>query len=304
MNSRAELPLVTRSRLADDFRALGVRAGSVLMLHASLRSVGWVVGGPDVVLAALADVLGPDGTLCMYVGWEDNTYEMDSWSPDRQRAYLEERPAFDARTSRAALEWGVLPERLRTTAGAHRSNHPEASVAAFGARAEWLTRDHPLQYGFGPGTPFERIVQARGEVLLLGSPRGAVTLLHYAEHLSQIPDKRVARYHVPLIVDGDRRWVDVEELDTVEGIKPWRHEPYGNDYFAAIVDAYLARGHGRSGLVGAASSHLFDAADLTDFAARWMERNLVEQHQLRSVLAAEPRGAVEAVAAGGADLPA
>jgi aminoglycoside 3-N-acetyltransferase len=283
--------------------------------------VGWVVGGPDVVLAALGDALGPDGTLCMYVGWEDSTYEMASWSPDRLRAYVEERPAFDAQTSRAAPEWGVLPERLRTTAGSRRSNHPEASVASVGARAEWLTRDHPLQYGFGPGSPFERIVQARGEVLLLGSPHGAVTLLHYAEHLAQVPDKRVARYRVPMIVEGDRRWVDVEELDTVEGIKPWRREPYGNDYFAATVDAYLARGHGRSGVVGAARCHLFDAEDLTDFAARWMERNLVrtlearsaegadgpqlvEQHQLRPILAAEPRGAIEAVAAGGADLPA
>jgi aminoglycoside 3-N-acetyltransferase len=274
------------------------------MLHASLRSVGWVVGGPDVVLAALGDALGPDGTLCMYVGWEDSTYEMASWSPDRQCAYLEERPAFDAQTSRAAPEWGVLPERLRTTASARRSNHPEASVAAVGARAEWLTRDHSLQYGFGPGTPFERIVQARGEVLLLGSPHGAVTLLHYAEHLTQVPDKRVARYRVPMMEGGYRRWVDVEELDTVEGIKLWRRDPYGNDYFAAIVDAYLARGHGRSGRVGVAPSHLLDAADLTAFAAHWMERNLVEQHQLRPILAAEPRGAIEAVAAGGADLPA
>jgi aminoglycoside 3-N-acetyltransferase len=277
MNSRSrdELPQVTRSRLADDLRALGVRTDSVLMVHASLRAVGWAVGGPDVVLAALRDALGPDGTLCMYVGWEDSTYEMASWPADRQRAYLEERPAFDARTSRASPEWGVLPERLRTTTGARRSDNPEASVAAVGARAEWLTRDHPLQYGFGPGTPFERVVQARGDVLLLGSPHGAVTLLHYAEHLTQVADKRVARYRVPVSIDGERRWADVEELDSVEGIAPWRRDPYGNDYFAAIVDAYLARGHGRSGRVGAARSHLFDAADLTAFAARWMEKNLV-----------------------------
>jgi aminoglycoside 3-N-acetyltransferase len=274
MNSRDALPPVTRSRLGEDFRALGVRAGSVLMLHASLRSVGWVVGGPDVVLDALRDTLGPDGTLCMYAGWEDSTYEMASWPADRQRAYLEERPAFDAQTSRASPEWGLLPERLRTTLGARRSNHPEASVAAVGPRAEWLTSDHPLQYGFGPGSPFERLVQARGDVLLLGSPHGAVTLLHYAEHLAQVPNKRVARYRVPVRVDGERRWADVEELDSVEGIAPWRREPYGNDYFGAIVDLYLARGHGRSGRVGAARSHLFDAADLTAFAARWMDTNL------------------------------
>jgi aminoglycoside 3-N-acetyltransferase len=275
MNSRDDLPLVTRSRLTQELHALGVRAGSILMLHASLRAVGWVVGGPDVVVHALRDVLGEAGTLCMYVGWEDSTYEMASWPRERQRAYLEERPAFDAATSRAAREWAVLAERLRTTPAAHRSGHPEAGVTAVGARADWLTRDHPLQYGFGPGSPLERIVQARGDVLLLGSPRGAVTLLHYAEHLARVPNKRVARYRVPMLAHGRRCWVEIEELDSVGGIAPWRCEGYGNDYFAALVDAYLAHGSGRSGFVGAARSYLFDAADLTEFAARWMEENLV-----------------------------
>jgi aminoglycoside 3-N-acetyltransferase len=234
MNRRDNLPLVTASRLNQDLRALGVRTGSVLMLHASLRSVGWVVGGPDVALQAIRDALGPEGTLCMYVGWADGTYEMSSWSRERQRAYLDERPAFDPLTSRAAPEWGVLTEHLRTTPGTRRSGHPEASIAAVGARAEWLTRDHPLQYGFGPGSPLERLVEARGDVLLLGSPLGAVTLLHYAEHLANIPNKRIARYRVPLAVDGERRWFDVEELDSVGGIAPWRCEGYGNDYFAAL----------------------------------------------------------------------
>jgi aminoglycoside 3-N-acetyltransferase len=275
MNSRDNFPLVTKSSLNHDLRALGVQDGSLLMVHASVRAVGWVVGGPDVVIAALRDAVGPAGTLCMFTGWEDSTYEMTSWPLEKQRAYLEERPAFDPETCRASPEWGVLPERLRTSQGASRSSNPEGSLAAIGPRAEWLTRDHPLQYGFGPGSPFERIVQARGDVLLLGSPRGAVTILHYAEHLTRVPNKRVVRYRVPLIVEGERRWVDVEELDSVEGIVPWRRERYGNDYFAALVDDYLARGHGRSGLVGAASCHLFDAADLTAFAVRWMEENLV-----------------------------
>jgi aminoglycoside 3-N-acetyltransferase len=107
MNSRADLPIVTASRLTQDLRTLGVRAGSILMLHASLRAVGWVVGGPDVALHALRSALGPAGTLCMYVGWADSTYEMASWSRERQNAYLAEGPPFDALTSRAAPEWGV-----------------------------------------------------------------------------------------------------------------------------------------------------------------------------------------------------
>jgi len=73
---RSELPIVTRSRIADDLRNLGVLPGQVVMLHASVKAIGWVVGGPDMVLQALFDVLTPAGTLMMYVGWEDTPYHL------------------------------------------------------------------------------------------------------------------------------------------------------------------------------------------------------------------------------------
>ena len=70
--------LVTRSTLVKDFSDLGVSPGGTIMLHASVKSVGWVVGGPDVVLHALREALGPEGTLMMYVGWEDNPYDLEA----------------------------------------------------------------------------------------------------------------------------------------------------------------------------------------------------------------------------------
>ena len=57
-----------RRQLAADFAALGVRPGAVVMLHASVRAVGDVAGGPDEIHLALQDVLGPQGTLLMYAG--------------------------------------------------------------------------------------------------------------------------------------------------------------------------------------------------------------------------------------------
>ena len=243
------------------------------MVHASVRAVGWIVGGPDALLRALSDVLGPAGTVCMYVGWADSTSDLASWPLARQRAYLEECPTFDPARSRAASrDCGVLTETLRTTPGATRSAHPDASVAAVGAKAEWLTSNHPLQYGFGPGSPFERIIDARGDVLLLGSPRGAVTLLHSSEHLVRLPNKRTVVYRSPILVDGERRWFEMEESRHRARHRP---DPPRGDYFADLVDDYLARGYGRFWLwFGAARSHLFDAADLNACAVKWMEDNL------------------------------
>jgi aminoglycoside 3-N-acetyltransferase len=56
----------SRQQLADDFRGLGVAAGDTIMLHASVRAVGEVAGGPDQIHLALKDALTDAGTLMMY----------------------------------------------------------------------------------------------------------------------------------------------------------------------------------------------------------------------------------------------
>ena len=129
-------------------------------------------------------------------------------------------------------------------------------------------RRSPARLRLRAGSPLERLCEAGGEVLLLGTPLNTVTLLHYAESLADVPGKRTVRYRQPILVDGRKTWVEVEEYDTSNGIKDW---PDG-DYSVAIVEGYLAAGHGRAGLVGAARSYLFDARDLTAFAVAWMER--------------------------------
>jgi aminoglycoside 3-N-acetyltransferase len=267
--------LVTRGQMARDLRALGIAPGQVILLHASVKAVGWVVGGPDVVLQALLDVLTSDGTLCMYVSWEEweqGLVDYAGWPEARQAAYREECPPFDPHTSRANRKWSILTEYLRTWPGALRSDHPTASVAAVGAQAQWITSDHPLDYGYGRGSPWDKVCQLGGKVLLLGAPLTDMTLLHYAEHIARVADKRVTRNQVPLLREGRREWVTFEEFDTCDGIREW---PGGN-VFGQIAGQYLASGHGLRGPVGGAQCSLFDAAHLADFAVAWMEQTWKE----------------------------
>lgn len=63
--------LITYSGLVEDFKTLGVAPGQVVMLHASVKSVGKIVGGPNVIIQALLSTLTPTGTLMMYAVWED-----------------------------------------------------------------------------------------------------------------------------------------------------------------------------------------------------------------------------------------
>jgi aminoglycoside 3-N-acetyltransferase len=202
----------------------------------------------------------------MFIGWEDSPYGLAEWPKDWQQAYLRECPPFDPITSRAYRKWSILTEYLRTRPGACRSNHPDGSYAAVGALARWVTENHPLNYGSGPGSPLAKLCEARGKVLLLGAPFGSITLLHHVEHVARVPNKRVVHYKEPVLRDGKPAWVEIEEFDTCGGILPG-----AEGYFDTIPREYLLSGKGCCGKIGTTQSYLFDARDFVSFATQWLE---------------------------------
>lgn len=259
----ASMAIATRASLAAELTALGLARGDAVLVHAALRKVGRIVGGPDALIAAIMDVIGLEGTLMGYCDWQ-----LDEDLRDDQDL-REHIPPFDPKASRATRDNGAFPELLRTTPGALRSGNPGASVAALGGRAGWFTADHPLDYGYGPGSPLGKLVEAGGKTMLIGAPRDTMTLLHHAEHLANIPDKRVIRYEAPMLIEGRTVWRRFEEFDTSEP-----PEGLPDDYFATIVTEYLATGAGRVGPVGQAETVLVEAATIVAFAVRWLEERL------------------------------
>lgn len=232
------------------------------MVHASLRAIGPVTGGVNVIVQALLDALGSDGTLAAYVDFEPFFEDEDDPA---------EIPVFDKRIAHAARDHGVLHERIRTWPGALRSDHPDAGVAAIGARAEWITAPHPFQYGYGENSPLARIVEARGKVLMLGAPLDTITLLHYAEHQARIPHKRIRHYR--RLMPGPRgpEWIDFEEFDTADPV----HEKLPGNCFELIAADFLASGKGSQGRIAASEAcFLFDGPDLVRFAVEWIERKI------------------------------
>jgi len=238
------------------------------MVHSAMSRVGRLLHGPDALIAALRDAVGTSGTVVAYTDWDGAYDELLDEEGRIPPAWRTEIPGFDPETSRAIRDNGVLAEFMRTTPGARRSENPGASVAAIGARADWLTGDHPMDYGYGEGSPFAKLVEARGKVLMVGAPLDTMTLLHHAEHLARIPGKRVKRYEVPLAKPRGVEWYFVEEFDTTDPVVAGLED----DYFSQIVLAYLASGFGTQGLVGTAPSTLVDAAGICAFGVRWLEQ--------------------------------
>ena len=264
----SKLDFITRADLITDLTRIGIAPGDTVMVHAACNAIGPVLGGPDAIIAALRDAVGLQGTLMAYLDWEA---PWEDFKDEHGRIPEPLRPhvlPFDPTLTRAARQNGTLPEFLRTTPGALRSGNPGASVAALGTKAAWLTADHPLDYGYGPGTPLARLVEAKGKVLMLGAPLDTMTLLHHAEHPARLPDKRIILTEVPFATPDGIRWRVIEEFDTSNPCIP----ALPDNFIERIVGDYLATGAGRQGTIGLASSVLVDAADIMPFAVAWMER--------------------------------
>jgi aminoglycoside 3-N-acetyltransferase len=257
----------SRLELAGDFRALGVREGGVVMLHASVRSVGEVAGGPDQIHLALRDALGPTGTLMMYIGCPSYYDDVGRGvlTAAHEREVLEKHPAFNPQTARAARSHGILAEFFRTWPGTIVNDHATRFAAA-GGHAGVLLKEHPWDFAYAADSPLDRFRQLAGTILLLGSDHDEVTFLHHVEHMVDFPDKKITCFKVPYERGGSIEWRTAQEVDSNAA-----HANWPDRFFAQIVDRYLehAGNHGRR--VGDATAFLIPSQDLYRFAGPIMQ---------------------------------
>ncbi len=267
--------LQTGADIARDLRAIGLGAGDMVMVHAAMRRVGPLIGGPDTLIGAIREVIGDAGTLAVATDW--HAPYLEHRLTDAQGRVLPEWrdhiPPFDRASTRAVRDNSVIAEFLRTTPGALRSANPNCGIAAIGGRAAWLVADHPLDFGYGPGSPLAKLVEAGGRVLMIGAPLDTMTLLHHAEHLADVPDKRVLDMEIPHATPGGTHWRMTQEYESTEAIVAGLPD----DYFATLLTDYLRAGHGRQGAIGQAPSILVDAAGIVAFATRWIETAVAER---------------------------
>jgi aminoglycoside 3-N-acetyltransferase len=262
--------LVTYSReeLARHFRKV-IMAGDTVMLHASVRAVGEVAGGPDSIHLALKSALTSEGTLMMYASCPRYYDEIGrgNLTTDEEHEIREKLPVFDPLTARSARDNGILVEFLRTYPGS-RVNRHVARFVFWGRQADHLMSRQPWNYAFGVDSPLERFLTLAGKILLLGSDHDAVTFLHYVEHVADIPGKRVARYQVPVSENGRRVWREMEEFDTSgDGV----HASWPDRFFAKIIDSFLLQTRNNGARVGNAMTYVLKARELFDFALPLMK---------------------------------
>lgn len=160
--------LTGAGKIAADAAALGVRRGGVLLVHASLRSLGKPEGAAETVIQGLRAALGPDGTLLMPA----LSYETVTASA----------PVFDVRRTPACV--GALAEYFRRRPGTLRSVHPTHSVCGTGPLAPLLLDTHAQDTTpCGPHSPFRLLPARDGQILFIGCGLKPNTSMHAVEEL-------------------------------------------------------------------------------------------------------------------------
>ncbi len=255
--------------LAKGLRTLGIRAGDTVMLHASVRAVGEVAGGPDQIHLALKSVLTSEGTLMMYASCPRYYDEVGrgNLTIEQERDILEKLPLFDPLTARSDRDNGTLVEFLGTYPDSAVNRHV-ARFVFWGKQSEHLMSSQPWNYALGSDSPLERFLMLDGKIVLLGSDHDAVTFLHYVEHIADFPGKRIARYRVPVMENGCRVWRAMEEFDTSgDGV----HANWPDRFFAKIIDSLLTKTRNNGARVGNAMTYILSARELLDFALPLMK---------------------------------
>jgi aminoglycoside 3-N-acetyltransferase len=262
--------MYSRPQLSADLRTLGIMPGDVVMVHASVRAVGEVAGGPDEIHLAIKDAVSPEGTMLMYAGCPRYIDEIGrgNLSAEQEAELLEKLPPFDAATARSDRDNGTLVEFFRTYPGSRVNHHP-ARFVAWGKHSRYLFSRQPWDYAFGHDSALDRFVELDGKILMLGADHDTATFLHYAEHIVDIPNKRVARFRVPILENGARVWRAMAEFDTSH---LGAHPNWPDRFFARLVDSYLARTANSGGRVGDAPSWLFSARGLLEHSLPIMTR--------------------------------
>ena len=138
----------------------------ILLVHSAVSGCGYFSGGMDDVMSALR---GVTHTLCL----PTHTYCYPT-------AVGQPGPVFDYRTTPSKN--GILTETFRKQSGVLRSINATHSLGAAGPFAATLIADHELlDAPCGQGSPWGRLVERNGSVLLFGVSFRAYTPYHTAE---------------------------------------------------------------------------------------------------------------------------
>jgi aminoglycoside 3-N-acetyltransferase len=182
--AQKNLPHVTRQDIVRGLAALGLKPGDNVLVHSALSSFGRVEGGPNTVIDALLDAIGPAGTLVFPTFTGDAVISAFLGQSGSVGAVT--LPAVanvnldDIATPREEhIETGIIPKTARRRGDFLKGNHPLYSICAKGPLAAALVEANDrFIFPSAQRKPIYLLGQHGGKALLIGVPHEANSSIH------------------------------------------------------------------------------------------------------------------------------
>jgi aminoglycoside 3-N-acetyltransferase len=171
--TRQKLVRLDQEKILATLRSLNAQQDRPLLVHSSLSACGYMTQGPATVISALRS-------------WTSDTIlalPTHTWSyPDASGV----APIYDYKVTPSLI--GTITNYYREQEGVIRSLHPSHSVACSGPDPQQFIEGHETcETPCGQGTPYMRLVEQDGSVLMFGATMDSYTLFHTAEDAAKVP---------------------------------------------------------------------------------------------------------------------
>lgn len=266
MNDPQPIP-ITNSSLMSGINRLNICDNDVVLVHSSLKSFGYVVGGAITVCHALKNFLGPHGTLVMPSFTPQLCHPM-IWPEMRLQGsdpilLAKEMPLYDANETPISKKLGIIPECLRSMESTHRSSHPHTSFIANGAHSSDITNHHPLNFRLSGQGPLGRLLSLNAKILMLGTTWSTCTAMHLAEYSSAYLGRRIGQWPVPVKGENKTDWNWVDELLVWEGDFELMGKDFENTKPHSLVTTSIGNAHCMA----------MSMRELVQFCGHWLTNN-------------------------------
>ena len=219
--------MLTKNEIMDQLEQFGFAVGKPVLVHTSLKAVGEIEGGGQVLLDCLIDFFTrKDGIFCV----PTHTW---AWG------YL------DMRSNETCI--GVMPSLAAAHPAGTRTPHPTHSMAVFGKDElvkEFVKGEEKMSTPAHPDGCYGKIYKMDGNIMLLGVNHTKNTYLHGVEEMLDIPNRLdKSPWPKKVIYKDGRETIVYARGHNAEGIPEvsgnyWKFEPAFRHY-GCIFDGTL-----------------------------------------------------------------
>jgi aminoglycoside 3-N-acetyltransferase len=258
---------LTFTQLFHQLQACGIKAGDSVLVHSSFSKIGFVAGGPRIIVDALLEVLGAEGNLLM----------PSSPNPGYQLDYIRNLKQFDVQNDPSKM--GAITEYFRKLPGVKRSESPTEPVCCYGPKADWFTNGHlGEETPYTKNSPFARLAEVNGKILYIGvTLDNAGTSLHVLEDV--VADFKYPVYYPEVFP------VSVKRADGTlvpVSVKVHNPEQSAKRKCDGLLPLFEAKGVMMRSAIGNAQTLVFDAAKMLEV--------MIEEYHSNGVTMYTPTG--------------